>query len=457
MTSIGVYTRERVAELRSRCSALRDTLTELEQSCWSVFESCYSKGHTPPFLFPASSFKRLGFMLGQLQHKIENFQADASPFEIAFRLEKMHTNSRILLCEINRLQDLLVHRCAGINKFKTFEHHQISEFEYSILSKTYNAVDALTFDLVERILGLTWMMDEKYVPLSVFDDRGYMVNPFSYITSIPYYDNFRSRFWTILAHEVSHIFVFYQTMSLGVLHNTMLAGQEKMVQELGFSEDYAALQITELTCDIISAYVCPTVLLAALQNNSMIIDVELSREDLIEQSLQASHPPSDSRLRAMGKVLEHTGIFEVDAEFKRIYQSAIMFYARKNLVISEQSHKFLENFNNFAEEFSENVISELSHIGVEKFGGDDWNIAIDSLGSKDAEDESPVHTTAIVWLKRLRKTKSSGNKTLRDFLLDRKNETKAFEYAVEQMYKYYETKIVPRVRVEPYDLWFSFN
>jgi hypothetical protein len=458
MTTLDVLIRERVEEIRSRLAVLECTLMDMKQDFYTIFDSFYSRNVCPPFLFPVSTFLRLESHINRFRHEIENINPEDAAIRIALKLNKWNSSSRSLLCEINRLQNVLSQRIAGIGKSKFLEHQLIGEVEYGTLSKAYIAVDVLTLELVKRTLGKYWIQQEKYVPISLFDDRGYMINLYSYVISIPYYDNFRSRFWPILAHEIAHMLVSFQARRRGPLRDIMLRGQNQLIESLGLEPYIAALQITELTSDIISAYVCPTLFLSGLECNSMIICLETRQGGLINDfQVYSSHLPSDSRLAAMEKVLELQNILGNDQNLREISGSMRIFFSMKNLAISSSSYDFIERYNEFARSYSENVLHCLSRIGVQGFDSDDWESAYQSFLNPKTAPQSSVHILALVWMKRLNKTKTNGNLLIADFFRERRDETKTFEYAVEQMYKYYETEIVPKVRAFPYDLRFNFG
>jgi len=96
-------------------------------------------------------------------------------------------------------------------------------------------------------------------------------------------------------------------------------------------------------------------------------------------------------------------------------------------------------------------------LGLQGFGSNDWEASAQVLTDPDIDPPSPIHTLALVWLKRLSKTKRENGLDFMAFCQNRQKETKTFEFAVKQIYKYYESQIVPRLRVRPYDLWFDLD
>ena len=452
MTTLDVLLKERAEEIRSRVSVLNHTLVDLEKDFYAVFDRYYSQAIPPPFLFPVATFRRLGRYNERIITELQSFNSDGNIFNVSSKLNQWNGETHGLLCEINRLQNVLSQRTSGIGKAKIFERQAVCEVEYGNLSKAYTAVDVFTLELVKRTFGSDWIRENRYVPISLFDDRGYMINLYSYVISIPYYDNFRSRFWPILAHEVGHILVRAQAIKRGPLGEVMLAGQEWLISELRLSLYNASLQIAELTSDIISAYICPTSFLVGLECNSMVLPLETQRGLVVDYRFQHSHPPADSRLTAMEKVLELQGLFDCDERLAEINRSAKVFFSRKNLTLDPTSFDLIEDYDNFAKEYSELVLDYLPQIGVQGFDRNDWETGMHLFTNPKEESPSPIHTLVLVWQKRLNKTKKEDRVDFEAFCRNRQDETKTFEFAVEQMYKYYESRIVPKLKVRPYDL-----
>lgn len=457
MTTLDVLIKERAEEIRSRISVLNHTLMDLERDFYVVFDRFHSQAVPPPFLFPVATFRRLRNHNERITNELESFNSDDNIFNISERLNQWNEETRGLLCEINRLQNVLSQRVSGIGKAKIHERQAVCEVEYGGLSKAYTAVDVFTLDLVRRTFGSDWIREKKYIPISLFDDRGYMINLYSYVISIPYYDNFRSRFWPILAHEVGHILVRAQARQRGRLNTVMLVGQDLLTEELRLSLSNASFQIAELTSDIISAYICPPSFLVGLECNSMVLPLETQRGLVVDYRFRYTHPPSDVRLYAMERVLELQGLLDCDESLQEISGNAKVFLTRKNLTLGPDSSSFVEDYCDFAGEYAELVLDDLSQMGVQGFNCNNWKESVKLLTDPDLESPSPVHTLASVWLKRLNKTKREGGLDFMAFCRNRQSETKTFEFAVKQMYKYYESRIVPRLRVRPYDIWIDLD
>lgn len=452
MSTPELLVRERAEEIRSRLAVLECTLTDLKRDFYVVFDKFYSRGMSPPLLFPVSTFLRFGSLIGDIKREIEDFDPESEIATIANRLNQWNTRTENLLSEISRLQNVLNQRTAGLGKPKIFEYQQGCEVEYASLSKAYIAADIFTFELVKRILGSEWIRKEKYVPICLFDDRGYMINLYSYVISIPFFDNFRSRFWPVLAHEVAHILVDKQAREFGPLQRIMRAGQDWMVDVLGLTPYYAALQIAELSCDIIATYVCPTSFTSALENNSLYVPLESPSGLSNVFRFQASHPPTDARLSAMEEVLTNEGMTACDPMLNNVCKAAETFFSMKNLTISSLSIDFIEQYNDFARMYAARVLRTLHTLGTKGFGVPDWQQSRQCFNDPKLDPQSPIHLLTLVWLKRLHTTLKEGQTDVKPFFLKRTKETKTFEYVVEQMYKYYEKEIVPKLKVKPYDI-----
>lgn len=457
MSAPEVLIRERAEEIRSRLAVLDCTLEDLKRDFYNVFDKFYSRGISPPLLFPVSTFVRFNGIISDIKREVEDFDPEHEISTIAHKLNEWNARTETLLSEISRLQNVLSQRTSGLGKPKIFEYQQGCEVEYASLSKAYIAADIFTFELVKRTLGKKWIKDEKYIPISLFDDRGYMINLYSYVISIPFYDNFRSRFWPVLAHEVAHILVDKQAREYGPLQRVMLDGQDWMIETLGLDPYNAALQIAELSCDIIATYVCPTALISALENNSLYIPLESTAGLSNVIRFQASHPPTDSRLSAMEEVLEREGMIACDPILEDICRTGQIFFSMKNLTISSISFDFIEQYNDFARMYAGRALHVLPLLEIQSFCCPDWQNARQSFDDPDMDPQSPIHLLALVWLKRLHAASKDGQTGARHFFSNRTNETKTFEYVVDQIYKYYEKEIIPKLKVKPYDVRVSLG
>jgi len=456
MTFVSLFPRERSEELRSRISLLKCSLATLKQDFWTIFDNFYANDQAPPYVFPASTFQRLGDLLNDLEtintHVDPDFVLDA-----VSRSNLLDTTAKDILFELVKLQSVLAQRICNLGAMKLLEYHQILQIEYGTVLKAYNAVDALSFELVERILGSRWIVEERYSPISLFDARGYEINVYSYVISVPYYDSFRARFWPALAHETAHILVSLLAEQRGRVQRLMIDKMRRLLEILHYRpEDIeglypAFMQMSELTSDVIATYVCPAAFLSAATILGFPMEEEEAQGALIDVFREAYHPPSDARMVLMKEVLDQTGILEADKYMKSYADSVITFFARKNLLLGDSSFEFIQDYNEFAEMYSQEIIALLPQVGLRPFDGNEWNIVLEAFENPNRaranENElSPIQLICLDWIKRIQMTKNNGCLTMRDFCEKRKAEPKIFEQMVDSMYKYYEKEIVQNIR-----------
>lgn len=464
MPSLEVYIRERAEELRSRVALMNSTLISLKQNFWTTYCYYLRKQTCPPFLFPVSTFRRLENRLTEISTEIERMEPDGRINYLIIRLNLLHRASRDLLQEIVRLQNVLNQRMSGLGLMKLLEFQKFTQIEFGTISKSYCAVDALTVDLVRKTLGSNWIKNEKYIPISLFDYRGYMINTYSYIISIPYYDSFRSRFWASLSHEVAHMLVTSYADRPGTFRNTMKDARRQLMelydyseQELGGGAESTGIQVAELTSDIISVYVCPPAFLTA----AMIIKIpsELRPNALIDRLRFSTHPPTDARIEAMKTVLERTQIISNNEDIQKVVDSVSSFFLRKNMsMLSNQSRSLIIRLNDFARRYVQKILRILPQIGVCPFTVEDLNSTKEAFYDFKNNDLSPIQLITFAWIKRLKVIKGDGQLYLRDYFRLRKIEPKLFDQIVDLLYKYYEEQIIPNTRgVDSYDLCLDFN
>jgi len=411
-----------------------------------------------------STFKKIESFLEDLQTINEHVNPDFIP-DAVLRFNLLNKNARDMLFELTRLQNVLAQRICSLGTMKLLEYQQILQIEYGTITKAYNAVDALSFELVKRILGSTWITKERYAPISLFDERGYEINIYSNVISVPYYDSFRARFWPALAHEVAHIQVDLLTEQDTRVKRLMIDKMARLLEILHYEfEDLegrflASIQLIELTCDVIAVYICPVFFLSFANILSFPFEEEEANGALIEVFREAHHPPSDSRITLMREVLEQTGILEADKQVENYADSVISFFSRKNLaLLSDSSFEFVQLYNEFAKTYSQEIIPLLSQAGLRPFDGNEWNIVFGTFTNPDENQLSPIQLICLDWIKRIQMTKNDGYLAMRDFFNKRKTEPKIFEQMVDSMYNYYEKEIVQNVRrVDRFDLRIDIN
>jgi hypothetical protein len=459
MTSLPLYSRERIEELRSRISLLSCSLEMIRQDYWAIFHTFFIQNKTPPFVYPRSAFERLNSLIEDLETISEHVNPDALP-DTVYRCFVLDVETTRVLDELARLQNVLAQRISSLGTMKLLEFQEILQIEYGIISKAYNAVDALTFELVEKILGPSWITDNSYTPISLFDSIGYAIDLYSNIISVPYYDSFRARFWPALAHEVAHILVNILAAQEGPFRAAMLDGVSRLLEILEYRFDspegreIASLQLTELTCDVIAAYACPASVLSACAILSLPFEEEDAEGALKEAFKELSHPPSDVRIALMRKVLEKTGILEADSNIVNFLDGVAAFMAGKNFsLLTPSSHEFINEYSEFAKNYSQEVVDLLPEVGVHAFKKDNWSVVRDAFEHPSETKLSPIELICLDWIKRMKTTKNDGHLSLQDFFRKRKNETKIYEQMVNSMYDYYERSIAMKTReVRPFDI-----
>ena len=332
-----LYKIERAENLRSKIMVLKSSIEILEQNFSSTYGKYRSRGSVPPFLFPGMTFSRLRNRINELESLISLTPAISIGLLEVFLSEIDEKLDRIMDSAI-KLQDLLVQRTAGAEIFDNLDYHVNFQIEYSGLTKVFNAVDAFVYELVKRTMGDQWIQDEKYVPITVFGKRNFSINPETFVIYLPYYDCFRSKSWSALAHEVAHLFFrvhflkrywdktgFWkaepETEAEGNFQLAVLAGI-KDLHELCFGQgefDEANPtttipildQINEIVCDALSTYICGP---ASLFTFSEIVSILLPPlgdtplKNLVRDRF--SHPPFDARLIASLSSLEYNHVLQ---------------------------------------------------------------------------------------------------------------------------------------------------
>lgn len=460
MTSVSLYSRERSEELRSRISLIKCSLRRLKQDFWTIFHQFLDNDKTPPYIFPVSTFRKLDSLVENLQVINEHANPDFIPNAV-FRYNLLNVTSNEALFELVRLQNVLAQRICSLGTMKLVEYQQILQIEYGTITKAYNAVDALSFELVEKILGSKWIRKERYTPISLFDSTGYEIDIYSNVVSVPYYDSFRARFWPALAHEIAHILVSLLVEQEGKVASLMIEEMPHLLDVLHYElndsdgQFFAFMQLIELTSDVIATYICPVCFLSGATILSLPSEDERSEGAIIGAIREAHHPPSDARIVLMKEVLEQTGVLEADKQIRKIAESSIMFFARKNLaLLSDSSYGFIQDYNEIAETYSQKILDLLPQLGLRPFGGDEWNVVREAFKNPNENQLSPIQNICLDWIKRIRMTKNDGYLVIRDFFNKRIAEPKIFEQMVNSMYIYYENEIIKNIKeVDTFDLW----
>jgi hypothetical protein len=452
-----VYTRERIEELRSRTAILKSSLLTLKQTAWAVFKSFSSKNCPPPYLFPACSFSKIESQIEALGTNL----ATIDPESVAGLLEinNLTVEADNAQFELIALQRVFTQRSSSVGMMKLVDFPPIQQMEFGTILKAYNAVDALTFELVQRTLGPNWIKKEKYAPICLFDNE-YMINVKSYIISVPYYDSFRSRFWSALAHEVGHVAVRHMSETPGPFKDLMLDCVSRLMEVLEYEfydqegRKTASLQMSELASDIISAYVCPTSYLTGAYCLDFPNDQQFQLTNRIRYS---HHPPTDSRLSAMRTVLEINGILQADPNYCKSVRGITEFLNLKNLVsVSMESNNLLKSYSEFAETCAHEFLNLIPQIGFKAIDGTQWNLIGDTSGNGGSL--TPVQLICLTWMKRLKTTSRDGGLTSHDYIEKRRTEPKIFEEVISLMYKYYQDEMCKKATSgDLYDICIGSN
>jgi len=461
MSSNGVYIRERIEELRSRISLIKSTFSTIEQDYWVTFSNSMNNCICPNILYPSSTFIALSDIIKRIEMNLESFDLNYGLPLMLEQLDDLDQETLEILKELVRLQNVLSQRMSGIGIMKTLEYEPSSQFEFCIISKSFAAVDALSFELVERMLGEKWLKKEKYLPISLFDYSGYMINLYSYVISVPYPDSFRSRFWPSLAHEVGHIFTDHYSKRAGPILELSIEEADELTNLLGYTDEErdwgietATDQIVELISDAVSVYVCPTSFISAATFIGIPFESPLATNgELADHFRYAEHPPLDSRLTLMQNILKFTKVLSVDIDFEEYTQFIRAFLEQKNIFgLTDKSYKFIEKYNDFAYRLSKKIFKILKNLNIKVFNEKEFKKVQHEFFNPNSYDLSPVQLLTLAWIKRLKCIKNDGLLEIHDYFDKRLKERKMFEHVINSMHKYYETEIVAKLEGLWHDL-----
>ncbi|HYW01829.1 MAG TPA: hypothetical protein VE862_10175 [Candidatus Acidoferrum sp.] len=345
----------------------------------------------------------------------------------------------------------LSQRIAGTGAMNVAQTHSISQLEQGTSIKSYQAVDALSFDLVERMLGSAWIRENKYVPFSVFDLFDYQIDPKSFIACIPYHDSFRARFWAIMAHELAHVFVYESTQATRNIEIISLLWDftEPLVDEFSMDFTTASRQLTELFSDIIGTYVCPATFVTSTVK--LPYSTESDVDPLISRIQRSTHPPTDCRLAAMKEVLEGNGLLYADSVLDDYVDSSLKLFCRKNLTgLTPSSQDVMEDYTELAKLVSQSLLEVLPHTTVKPMTTSDWQMTRKGLFCE--LDLPPTFLVNLAWIKRLECIRRDSNHDFRAYSESRKRETQFLENIINSAQKYYTERIASRVSGDIYDL-----
>lgn len=416
----------------------------------TIYDNYKLKNSTPPFLYPVMTFSSLNQQCENLNKRIYRTTPHNATSK---RLQILNKNLEKLLYNVVLLQYVLEQRTTGLNIMNLIEYHPITQFEYTGYCDVYNAVDGLCYDLFKKILGRDWIINKRYVPISIFHSSGYKINTHTYIVCIPYNDAFRPHLWPSLAHEVAHIFVFEEYKRKGEFRSIIDDETTRLMEDvLEYNRDetegikIASYHLTELTSDIVGACVCPAIFYSAAM--MLYLQWETKNNELKKFVRNASHPLSDVRINAMSLVLNKLGIKGKNKAIHRFIEETEAFFGEKNLFGIDppsESWDLIQTYFVFVENFVDKIFKFLPKTTIEFFDSRVWDSIINKIENKDIENLSPVQMVNAAWLKRLIITKGEAYLKIEKYIKNRKEEQKIFEELIYQFYKYWIKDVMKEV------------
>jgi len=413
---------------------MRSTLLQLEYAFKAVSSEAVQNNQAPPFLHPTNTFRLLKEGIYESNILLNSIDENTEFSKIIAIFDELSYVTKGIFNEIIRLQDLFVQRTSVMGTMNLFEFTPIEQSENGRSLKTYNAVDALSYNLVQATLGKKWSRSVKYTPISLFDSNGYQINPKSHIISIPFHDAYRSRFWSALSHEIAHIFLHVNAEGLLKI---VIEKYVESLKDIVIYESRARYQIIELACDIISVLTCPG---AYFSGASMFpFQAQLkSNSKIMRDWCTSYHPPVDIRLKTMETILENSGIKKKSDKIIRIMDEINYSIKVKNLTLGTREWNFLKNYSDLMKEFTSDFSKKLILYPIEKYTPTKFEKVQKALETSNYSNLDPIDIIQLLWLKRLNVFYREGEKvSIKKFLHNRKYEINMFENAVECMHNYY--------------------
>jgi hypothetical protein len=483
MISDKVFFKERFEYQRSTLSQIRSTFMHLDQNVRMIQKNY--EDVCPPILYSDSFCENVLHLIKDAEDDLKcvNITSDHASDYGSLVIEHRNISDQInvLMTILTSFQRLHDQRISGLHFSGIIEYQPALQSEYSLFTKIYNAVDALSYQLMKSCFGQDWIRKEQYVPLSLFDQEYAILRlsgsePGSLVT-IPYYDCFRTSFWPGLAHEVAHIMV---TMVTNIedynplLLDCMKAWSDALLFTLFTQreiknypkiEKIITKQISELTSDIIATYICgPASLFSA--STMLPFSGRWGHGTFYESVRSTSHPPIEVRVAAMQRILEDSGLPLLYPLFNEMSEGVNCVLTNKNYLpqdvidermggYTEQSCDFdmkklpikMHEYREEATFFAEDLMKILDDSGLKPFTDDEWSEVTDTLTKREPFDGlNPIQLTNLVWAVRLRKGMDNRNLPIRQFFDKNMNEQKLFEITVNHMYTYYESVVVPEVK-----------
>jgi len=469
-----IFILKRIEEQRSRLALIKSTFLHLAQNLKTIQRACVSKKLIPPILYSDLVFREFAERIDQLEINLERISINSDYGTIARQHRSLSSSIRGLMDTLARFQQLHDQRISGLHALKTIEYQPTLQSEYSLIGKVYNAVDALSYELMENCFGEKWIKEKQYVPLSLFGLE-YSMLPLSEtgpscLITVPYYDCFRARFWPGLAHEVAHTMVESNGPLLKCMKYELYDLVDVLVYEFKDQEDaqrtvenYIYPQIVEVVCDIVSTYLCGP---ASLFSGSTMLNFSsrLGYHTFYDAIRYSTHPPIEVRMTAMRKVLDLLNVSSSYSSSEIILNGFQTFLEGKNIVPQDQIQEFIGGYSEESflfdhtnlpglifdykkaiELFTSSVVGVLKDSNLVPFNGEKWKDVTNTIKHGSLNGLNPIQLMNVAWVVRLEKIVGDSNLEKKPFLDKRKSEMKLFEMLVHNMYRYYEREVVPKV------------
>jgi hypothetical protein len=486
------YLTERAEEQRSKLAQIKSSLQHLSQNIDAIQTTYNSISISPPILYSNRIFIKNVRLIDKLTKLLKKINID-SDYETLILNDKILIKcENNLICALIGFQQLHDQRISGLHSMKSIEFQHILQSEYNFIGKVYNAVDALSYNLMENCFGKKWIRKTHYTPVSLFG-LNYAMLPLEYallpplkgslelrfeitgpgsLIIIPYYDCFRARFWPSLAHEVGHIAVALAKDHFPLLYMRKEAEIYYLKKIFSNNTDdsllsiyiwnnkslnyYISMQLGEIISDIVSAYICGPASFFSASTLLQLSNWSLA-DDFFVSILQNNHPPIEIRLTAMLKTLELLEIPSCNLTFAEVAEGTQK--SLKNIKSINQNGsetpfgKQIYSYNEEIAKFAEKVVLDLRNEKLVPFNGEKWieiNESIKKTGSLDGL--KPIELINIAWAARFKKTKcdcTMDNEHMphtNKIFEKRQGEKKLFETLVHCMYSYYEKEVVNKFK-----------
>ncbi len=472
-----LYLNEKTEELRSRVALVNSSVNTLDQIFFNIYYKFISKEKVPPFIYPRKQISDLKEKLKELIDEINEIENKDTTydeeffnilfFSFAIKMADLESRCIEILSSSQELLLVLEQRILDLEIFDDLKYSENLQHEFIGLTKVFESVDALTYQLFNRTLGGDWIREKKFVPVTILGEKDYSINTETYVTNIPYHDCFRSRYWAGLSHEVAHVFIHHY---LEIQDEEFVDLIERNIYKLGIilgglyqdisggiaAKESIISQVFELVCDMVACFTCgsPHLLSLCMYDRFSLSEVASSEEQCI-RVWRSSHPPLFFRILVMKKTLEHTGILDADRDLREFISSVEgINYFDTEYALQEFGEGFLPDifidYFRFTEQISGDVLGFLDELAlrgkIERFGKVEFINLIKALRNMKLENPTPVEGMNIVWLKRRTRTFKNPDLSTRDFIAERRNETKIFETMVNLCFDYYERTVFPETK-----------